>query len=209
MTYCVVGLGNPGEEYVHTRHNTGRLVLEKALALLGEQLYWKKDSTIQADVASIQFYDTKIDIVYPLSYMNLSGGAVAKKVKQLQSSNSQDFDLNKLIVIHDELDLPIGSFKISFDRGPGGHNGVSSIIEALGTKAFVRIRIGIAPVITDDNENSAQVVIARKPTNAESFVLGILKSGELSALDDVAKNVSYALKLLFAGDLTTAMNNSN
>src|SRR3989338_4042229 len=113
----VVGLGNPGEEYENTRHNTGRIIV----SLVEKKLE-----------------DSKIKFLTPDNFMNNSGKAVAPLVKTKK-------DLENLIVIYDDIDLPLGKIKISFNRSAGGHNGLGSIIKSLKSEEFLRIRIGISP----------------------------------------------------------------
>src|SRR3989344_1686430 len=110
--YIVVGLGNPGEQYARTRHNTGRMV---------------------ADIVAEKVEGVKVFV--PDTFMNHSGKAVSKVIKSKKAAE-------KLIVIYDDLDLALGTMKISYNRSSGGHKGVESIIKALKTEAFIRIRIG-------------------------------------------------------------------
>ncbi len=152
--YIVVGLGNPGEEYAHTRHNTGRL----ASNLVREKL-------------------EKVKVLEPDTYMNHSGKFVSKFVKSKKAAE-------KLVVIYDDLDLPLGSMKISFNRSSGGHRGVESIIKALKTEAFIRIRIGISPSTPGGK--------LKKPKGEEAvdkFILGEFKPTELQVLKKVFKKV--------------------
>lgn len=115
--FYVVGLGNPGEEYKDSRHNTGRMATE--------------------------FFDSKnenkkVKVVVPDTFMNHSGKFVAKFIKTQKAAQ-------KLIVVYDDLDLALGAMKISYNKSSGGHRGVESIIKSLKTQEFIRIRIGIAP----------------------------------------------------------------
>ena len=113
----VVGLGNPGEEYENTRHNTGRIIV----SLVEKKLE-----------------NNKIKFLTPDNFMNNSGKAVAPLVKTKK-------DLKDLVVIYDDIDLPIGKMKIFLNRYSGGKNGLGSIIKALKSEEFLRIRIGISP----------------------------------------------------------------
>ena len=115
----VVGLGNPGEEYENTRHNAGRIV--------GGLVEKKWDSK------------TKVKFLMPDTFMNHSGRAMVSLVKTNK-------DLENLVIIYDDIDLPLGKIKISFNKSSGGHNGLNSIIKALKSQEFVRIRVGISPV---------------------------------------------------------------
>ena len=112
--YIIVGLGNPTEEYAHTRHNSGRMAVD----------FVSKNAKTEAK------------FIFPDTFMNKSGSFVAKIVKSKKAAE-------KLIVIYDDLDLPLGSLKVSYNRSSGGHRGLESIIKALKTEAFIRIRIGI------------------------------------------------------------------
>src|SRR3989344_1801574 len=141
MSYIILGLGNPGEEYKSTRHNSGATILDafsKKIAKENGGAEWKKDNNRQSLVAKVELGKEKILLVKPQAFMNKSGVAVKDFVGQKKK-------LEKLVVIHDDLDLPVGSMKIVFNRGSGGHKGVESIIRAVKSEAFTRIRIGICP----------------------------------------------------------------
>ncbi|MDO8728291.1 MAG: aminoacyl-tRNA hydrolase [bacterium] len=159
--YIVVGLGNPGEAYARTRHNTGRMV---------------------ADFLSDKIKGVKI---YTLdTYMNKSGSAVVK----VMAGKS----VKKLIVVYDDLDLPFGSMKISYNRSSGGHKGLESIIKALKTKEFIRIRIGIG-----------------KSEEVEKHILGQFKKPELEILKKVFKSVQGAVEAIVEHGLASAMTEFN
>ena len=144
--FLIVGLGNPGEEYKHTRHNVGFMALDALKKL-------ELPNTIFAK---------------PQVFMNNSGKAVKSLTKnyKLQTKN--------LVVVHDDIDLPLGVFKISRNRGSAGHKGVQSIIDELKTKDFNRIRIGICPQ-------------AGKPKQVDKFVLQNFTKGEEKILKEVIK----------------------
>jgi len=137
-----VGLGNPGKKYQHTRHNLGQSVIFKLLKDI--RVTSNNYSKLNAQIADYQ--DTKFATLD--TYMNESGFAVSKIINYFKI-NPQN-----LYIIHDDLDLPVGEYRLQFDRGPAGHNGVSSIIEQLGSQAFNRIRIGIGkpttPIAVED-----------------------------------------------------------
>lgn len=127
----IVGLGNPGEQYEKTRHNAGFMALD----LLADS--WKIEKSLNAILAKKEIKGEKCVLCKPLTYMNDSGLAVAKLAKQLKVSPGD------IIVVQDELDLPVGQIKINFNRSAGGHKGVKSIINHLGSQEFARVRIGI------------------------------------------------------------------
>lgn len=177
--YIVIGLGNPGEEYKNTRHNTGRLALEEVSKHL------EKNDVKGVKVAHID------------TFMNLSGGAVAKLVKTKSA-------IEKLIVIYDDLDLPIGSMKISYDRGSGGHRGIESIIKALKTREFIRIRIGISPVTPS---GKIKKLLGEKVV--EKHILGEFKTSEKEILKRVFMSTAEAVEMIAKEGLKTAMTEFN
>lgn len=162
MIYTIVPLGNPGKEYENTRHNVGRVVI----------------SHIEEDIKNI----STCEIFIPTTFMNESGKAISEYFKYHES--------RELVVVYDDKDLPIGKIRISFDRGDGGHNGVKSIIESLGTKDFIRIRIGIAKLNEDGTVNA--------PTGEETakYVLGRMSEEEIISTRAVATNVLGAIKMI-------------
>jgi PTH1 family peptidyl-tRNA hydrolase len=174
MKYVIVGLGNPGEEYVHTRHNAGHII-----------------------VAELAKRDLNAKLVPLESMMNNSGTAVAVFVKNQKEAE-------KLVVIHDDLDLPLGAIKLSFGRGAGGHRGVDSIIKKLKTKDFMRVRVGICPVTASGK--------AKKPHGEQQvvdFILGKFKPAELTVLKKLSKKIGDALEVLISHGREAAMSQFN
>jgi len=172
--YIVVGLGNPGEEYACTRHNTGRM----SASLVAEKV-------------------KGIKLLVPDTYMNKTGGFVAKYVKSKKAAE-------KLIVIYDDLDLPLGVMKISYNRSSGGHRGVESIIKALKTEAFIRIRIGISPATPSGK--------LKKPSGekeVEKHILGEFRKPESEILKKVFKKVVVAVETIVEHGLQRAMSECN
>ena len=134
MVRLVVGLGNPGPEYRDTRHNAGFMVV----GLLGENLhasYWKDQAG--ARTAQVRFGPDDLVLAMPQTFMNLSGKAV-RKLCELYELPAEE-----LVVVHDDLDLAPGTVRIKRDGGHGGHNGLRSLTEQLGTDAYIRVRLGI------------------------------------------------------------------
>jgi len=132
-TKLVVGLGNPGREYQNNRHNVGFSVLDDLAARLG--VTWTTNQKIVSKVAAIK--DGQILLVKPQAFMNDSGRAVLKAVRfyKLEPEN--------LLVVHDDADLDLGQIRLVHDSVSAGHHGVQDIIDKLGTKAFLRLRIGV------------------------------------------------------------------
>lgn len=130
----IVGLGNPGKKYENTRHNTGFAVIDKTLAKLNVELDKNK---FNADYTMINRNGEKIYILKPLTYMNLSGEAVAPFMKYF------NIDPEDLVVVHDDLDLPVGKIRLRQSGSCGGQNGMRNIIDLLGDSNIKRIRVGI------------------------------------------------------------------
>ncbi|MCI1666122.1 MAG: aminoacyl-tRNA hydrolase [Atopobiaceae bacterium] len=130
----VCGLGNPGDEYASTRHNAGFAVIDELARRHGAS-YWK--SQAGAEVASVTISGREVVLAKPQSFMNCSGGPVAKLCSAYHATPQQ------LLVVHDDLDIPAGDVRVKFAGGHGGHNGLRSIIDKLGSRDFSRVRCGI------------------------------------------------------------------
>lgn len=144
----IVGLGNPGNEYINTRHNIGFMFLDY---VFGEDRF-----VVNKKMNSLEYITSicgeKIIIIKPLTYMNLSGDAVIKYV------NFYKIDISDIIVIQDDLDMPVGSFKLMYNHNAGGHNGIKDIILKMGSKDFLRIKIGISK---PDNMDTKDYVLGK------------------------------------------------
>ncbi len=196
MAWVIVGLGNPGEQYRSTRHNSGRMALE-FFAREMKFREWKEDRLAKAHVASGFVGKTAVVLVAPNTYMNKSGAAVARFVKSQKAAE-------RMVVVYDDLDLPIGKWKFSFNRGSGGHKGIESIARALKTKAFVRIRVGIAPTSLFGK--------TKKPKGDDAvikFILGKFTNSELAELKKVSKEIGKGIETLLTHGLEKAMGEYN
>lgn len=196
MAWVIVGLGNPGEEYEGSRHNTGRMALDFFAKHMkfGE---WKEDKKAKAHIASGMVGRTAVVLVAPDTFMNKSGAAILKFVKSQKAAE-------RMVVLYDDLDLPLGSAKISFNRGSGGHRGVESIMQAVKTKKFTRVRIGVSP------ETAGGAL--RKPSGEKEvvrFILAKFKSAELTELKPVFKKAAQALEAIVTDGPERAMNQFN
>lgn len=184
--YLIVGLGNPGLEYRDTRHNAGFMVIERWASELGVVL--KEDKWARCGI--VQFdEDKKVILQCPLTFMNLSGEAVRiyKEYYRIPYEN--------LMVIHDDLDLQVGRLKIARDGGSGGHKGVLSIIEALGSKDFPRLRIGIGR--------------PKYGESIEEYVLSPFYKEEMEIIERVISLAVEGCKLFIAKGIDYAMNKIN
>lgn len=132
--FLIVGLGNPGEEYEHTRHNAGFDTVDKIASEIGVR-YWKNECGALTGKGA--YHDIDVVLAKPQSYMNTSGGPV----KQLM--NAYGVSPDHLVVIHDELDIDSGTIRVKFGGGHAGHNGLRSICDKLGTRDWFRVRCGI------------------------------------------------------------------
>lgn len=177
MEYIVVGLGNPGEEYEQTRHNVGRMVAELLHERVGAS-DWRDDKKLRAKVSQGSVEKNKnIKLVLPDNYMNRSGGSVAPLVKNKKQAE-------RLIVVQDDIDLGVGTLKIVFNRGSGGHRGVDSIIRSLKTKAFIRVRVGVLPLTPTGK--------LKKPKGEDKVYNFILRKLPKKDLELIKKSVKYA-----------------
>ncbi|HLP43860.1 MAG TPA: aminoacyl-tRNA hydrolase [Candidatus Nanoarchaeia archaeon] len=194
--YTIVGLGNPGEEYDNTRHNIGRMFVES---------FFKKhdlpefsfDKKLNALTSTGKLGSEKVFGILPETFMNKSGDAVGKAVKTKKAAET-------LVVVHDELDLPLGRAKISFNKSAGGHRGVESIRKAVKTEEFIRIRIGISPSTASGK--------LKKPIGEDvvmKFILGKFSKKDEEGLKKIQKSFNEALELLITEGKDRAMNEWN
>ncbi len=193
--YYVVGLGNPGKEHAASRHNVGFMLLEAFVALNSLPSFHesKKHSGLYSEGT---LNGEEITLLLPTTYMNASGSAVTKLVPKEKTEN--------LVVVYDDIDLALGEIKISHGRGDGGHNGVKSLIEKLGTQNFTRIRVGIA-------QKSMWTGKLKRPKGEglALFVLGEFSSSEKKVFEDVTKKVHEALKVFIQKGREVMMNQFN
>ncbi len=179
MPYIIAGLGNPGEEYVNTRHNTGRIVLE---SLTDDEFSF--DKKINARISELKIGKEKIKLIEPETFMNNSGKSISQIVKNIKSAE-------KLIVIYDDFNLPLGKIRISYNRSSGGHNGLESIIKSIKTEAFIRIRIGVAP---ENAKGNAKV--PHGEDKIEKFILGKYKDDEMKIIKKISKIVKESIEVI-------------
>lgn len=171
---CFIGLGNPEEKYSHNRHNAGFLFVDYVYKTLGHFPEWKHDYYLKSFITKSTGGKEEYILVKPQTFMNLSGIAVQAVIKRFSIQVDKD-----LYIAHDDLDIPLGKFKIQ-QEGPPLHNGISSIEQTLKTKDFWRIRIGI--------ENRQGVKIP-----GEAYVLDNFKSGEIAVIEEINQTILQKL----------------
>ncbi len=135
----IVGLGNPGEKYENTRHNLGFIIVDALLKKLEpvKETFWDTDKKNKYLFKKAKFHDQEVMLVKPQTFMNLSGLAVASII------NYYKYSVEDIIAVYDDLDLPLGKIRVRFGGAGGGHKGVESLIEKLGSDKFLRVRLGI------------------------------------------------------------------
>lgn len=187
--YYIVGLGNPGEEYESTRHNTGRMAVE---AFSKQQKFpeWVLDKKINALKTERKVGKEKAELLLPETFMNNSGDAVKKVITSKKK-------VRNLIVVHDDLDLPLGKFKISFAKSSAGHKGVESVIKKIKSNEFIRVRVGISPKKKPDAKELAK------------FLLSKFGPKELSIFKKTVKKITFALEMIVSEGLEKAMSRYN
>ncbi len=191
MSYIFVGLGNPGDEYVETRHNAGRILLSHFAKAMDAE--WKTDKKTNAEVAKVKIGKSAVTLVLPNTFMNKSGDSVRKLVGSMKAAE-------KMIVIYDDLDMPFGSNKISFNKSSGGHRGVESIIKAVKTQKFARVRVGISP-----KTPSGKI---KKPKGEEAVtkvIMGKFKPEEQTELKKLSKKLAETFETFVSGGVEKAM----
>lgn len=133
--WLVVGLGNPGDRYAETRHNIGAWVVERLADRLGVRLRKVRFMALHAAEASVE--GERVLLARPQTFMNVSGPPVASFIRK------RNVDLDRVVVAHDEIDLPFGSLKLKRGGSTAGHNGLRSLVSAIGSSDFVRVRLGV------------------------------------------------------------------
>ena len=183
----IVGLGNPGIEYQFTPHNLGFLAIDRIAGDLGVDV---GNRQCRALTARAVIGDQPVLLAKPETFMNLSGLSVRELLQEYDAKPESD-----LIVIHAELDFPVGTLRIHTRRSSAGHNGIESIIGALGTQDFLRIRIGVAP--------------ERKVSNGREYLLAPMRKADLQAVDGMLDTAEEAVKVILKEGPAAAMNRFN
>jgi PTH1 family peptidyl-tRNA hydrolase len=185
--HLIVGLGNPGAEYAKTRHNVGFILVER----LAEQWKsgWANERKFAARVAKAERHGKKVLLAEPQTFMNLSGEAVGALVQYYQ------LPLAKILVAVDDADLPFGEIRLRPGGGTGGHHGLESVTQHLGSKEFARLRIGIG------RKNEVRQITGH--------VLGKFSADEIALLEKVLERAAGQLECWLGAGLQKAMNQFN
>jgi PTH1 family peptidyl-tRNA hydrolase len=183
----IVGLGNPGEQYQLTPHNMGFLAIDHIANGCGVVV---KNRQCRALTARVVIGSEPVILAKPETFMNLSGQSVRELLEEYRLKPETD-----LVVVHDELDFPLGTVRIHQRRSSAGNNGVESIINSLGTQDFVRVRLGVAP--------------DHKVSDGAAYVLAPFRKAQLKVVDEVLDKAADAVKAILAEGPAAAMNRFN
>ena len=184
----IAGLGNPGAEYVNTPHSIGFEVVDAVARGIGAS--WKGSSSFKGELATGLLGGVKVLLVKPQTYMNLSGECVSPVLKYHNAT------IEDLLVVSDDIDLPVGRLRIRKGGSAGGHNGLKSVIERTGSSDFVRLRIGVGR----DPQSRSNVI---------GHVLGKFSPEDRQAMDEVVATAAEAVGAIENENLETAMNRYN
>lgn len=191
----IIGLGNPGDKYTKVRHNLGFLVLDEyAKMYVKSEIAWEGNTKLKSQILKL---DQTLWLVKPQTFMNNSGMAVSELV------NYYKVVPEDIIIVHDELDLPLGKIKVRIGGAAAGHHGVESVIDKLGTDQFIRVRLGIGNLRSMSGE--------RKGThfNAEHYILEPFMPNERSKVKHMVKQAVSAIETLLEKGLESAQNQYN
>jgi peptidyl-tRNA hydrolase, PTH1 family len=193
--FLVVGLGNPGIEYQFTPHNAGFLAIDR---IAGEHNVAVVNRRCRALTAKVRMAGREVILAKPETFMNLSGLSVGALVDEFEEVDRDP--LENLLVLYDELDLPMGTVRVRERGSPAGHNGARSISSCLGTDEWARIRIGVGP------EPGVKEEAFRR---GRDYLLTPMSKRDLAAIDPVLDRVARAVEMVAAKGITAAMNEFN
>ncbi len=192
--YLVVGLGNPGLEYLWTPHNAGFMAIDRIAQQEGVVV---QNRRCRALTATCRLAGRAVILAKPETYMNLSGAAVAALVREFEADPAQD-----LIVLYAALDLPLGTFKIRARGSAAGHNGARSVTAALGSEEWLRLRIGVGP-------NLPPEAVAARGRRGSDYLLSPMRKADLAVLDELLDRTATAVRRILEAGPTAAMNEFN
>jgi len=191
-----VGLGNPGSEYVWTPHNAGFMAIDRIAEQQGVVVQNRRSRAV---TASCRIAGREVVLAKPETFMNLSGLSVAALVREFEADPGRD-----LLVIYDELDLTLGTFKIRERGSPAGHNGARSVTGALGTQEWLRLRIGVGLKLPPE-----AVAAGGERRGGKDYLLSPMRKADLTILDEVLDRVATATRRILEQGAAAAMNEFN
>ena len=194
--FLIVGLGNPGLEYLWTPHNAGFVAIDRIAQQEGVVV---QNRRCRATTATCRMAGREVILAKPETYMNLSGLAVAALVREFEADPAKD-----LLVIYDELDLTLGTFKIRERGSPAGHNGARSVSSVLGTQEWLRLRIGVG---LDLPPEALAAGAGKRP--GKDYLLSPMRKADLTVLDEVLDRVAVAVRRILSEGPAAAMNEFN
>jgi len=192
----VVGLGNPGPDYFWTPHNAGFMAVDRIAVQEGVAV---QNRRCRAVTATFRMAGREVILAKPETFMNLSGGSVAALVREYEADPAQD-----LLVIYDELDLPLGTVKIKERGSPAGHNGARSVTSALGSQEWLRLRIGVGQDLPPE-----AIAAGASRRGGKDYLLSPLGKRDLTVLDEVLDRVATATRRIIETGPAAAMNEFN
>ena len=184
--WAVVGLGNPGRRYAETRHNAGFMFIKGVAKAWDVRV---KKNKFLSKTAEVRRGSKKVILAMPQTFMNASGEAVRELVRSMR------LEPERLLVVYDDIDIPLGEIRIRKEGGPGTHKGMTSIVQEIATTRFPRIRVGIGPA-----PSGGDIV---------QFVLAAFRRGEKGLLEESLDKAREALDLILASGIDRAMNHFN
>ena len=188
----LVGLGNPGSQYANTRHNVGFMILKKLA--IRESTNFRQSKKLFGSIADIRVGNECQRLLMPNTYMNESGRSIRATMNWIE------IEVDQLLILVDDIDLPLGKIRLRRQGSAGGHNGLRSAIQHLGTKDFCRLRVGIGSPINRTNDKQAKTV---------SHVLGKFTKKEMSILEEVIDEVIKGIDVINTKGLEEAINQLN
>ena len=194
--FIVVGLGNPGPDYFWTPHNAGFMAVDRIAVQEGVAV---QNRRCRAVTATFRMAGREVILAKPETFMNLSGGSVAALVREYEADPAQD-----LLVIYDELDLPLGTVKIKERGSPAGHNGARSVTSALGSQEWLRLRIGVGQDLPPE-----AIAAGASRRGGKDYLLSPLGKRDLTVLDEVLDRVATATRRIIETGPAAAMNEFN
>jgi len=192
----VVGLGNPGPDYLWTPHNAGFMAIDRIAQQEGVVVLNRR---CRAMTATCRMAGREIILAKPETYMNLSGASVAALVREFETDPQQD-----MLIIYDELDLPLGTFKIRERGSPAGHNGARSVTAALGSQEWLRLRIGVG-----QNLPPEAIAAGASRRGGKDYLLSPMNKRDLTVIDEVLDRVATATRRILETGTAAAMNEFN